>query len=113
MNGSKILKRVGGTLMVIGCIDPLEGSVIILLGSALVSLGLYLEKASKRVFRYWLSVFLLLLVGVIALFGISSVGGIPPLAIWWALLIIPYPIALLMMLGGGIYTLVRFIKSRK
>jgi hypothetical protein len=36
---SRILKVVGGTVMLVGTLDPLEGSLLILPGSGLVALG--------------------------------------------------------------------------
>ena len=73
---SRILKVVGGIAMLVGTLDPLEGSVAILAGSALVALGMYLGGKERRTVLYWTWVFILIAVGVGAMFALSAVGGI-------------------------------------
>ena len=50
---SPVLIVVGVAGMLIGAIDPLEGSIIILPGSALVALGAFLSKSRHRIVFYW------------------------------------------------------------
>ncbi|TFC06037.1 hypothetical protein E3O32_05455 [Cryobacterium mannosilyticum] len=57
---SRILISVGGAAMLIGAIDPLEGSLLILPGSGLVALGVFLGTPDRRVVRYALWVFILI-----------------------------------------------------
>ena len=77
MNGasrwSRILVIVGLVAMVIGVLDPLEGSLVILLGTALVALGALLGKSRHRIFLYWS--FALVAVGVGAMWWLSALGG--------------------------------------
>src|SRR5262252_107521 len=100
---SRILKVVGGILMLVGTLDPMEGSLLILPGSGLVALGAFLGKSERRVIRYWAWVFALVAVGVGALFGLSAIGGIGGTSghsMWWGVLILPYPVGWLMALLG-------------
>ena len=56
--------------MVAGALDPLEGSVVILGGSALAAAGAFFARTR----RYWLQLtaFVLVALGVAALFGLSA-----------------------------------------
>jgi hypothetical protein len=83
--------------MIIGAIDPLEGSVLVVLGSTLLGLSTYLKRD-----LHWKIFFfstMLIFVGVIFLFYVSSLGGFggkSTLSVWWGLLILPYPIGWLL-----------------
>lgn len=112
---SRILIIAGGIAMLLGTLDPLEGSLLLLPGSGLVALGLFVGKAERRLLRYWLWVFILMIVGVGALFGLSAVGGFggtSGLSIWWGLLLLPYPVAWIMGLASAIGVMIRFFKAR-
>ncbi len=112
---SRILKVVGGIAMMLGTVDPLEGSLLILPGSGLVALGVCLSGEDRRTVLYWVLVFILIAVGVGALFGLSAVGGIGDKSghsTWWGLLILPYPAGWLMALVGALIALVRWFKGR-
>ena len=102
--------------MLLGTLDPLEGSVLILLGSGLVALGMYLGAKERRTVLYWTWAFVLIAVGVGAMFALSAYGGIGGRSghsMWWGLLILPYPAGWLMALAGGVAGLVRFFKGRR
>jgi len=89
---SRILYITGIVAIIAGALDPLEGSVIILAGSALITLSTFLTKDRHR--KIFLISFLLIALGVFFLFLISSrggFGGTSALSWWWGLLIIPYP----------------------
>ena len=112
---SRILAAVGGIAMLLGTLDPLEGSLLILPGSGLVALGMYLGGKDWRTVRYWTWAFILIAIGVGALFGLSAVGGIGGKnghSMWWGLLLLPYPAGWLMALAGAISALIRFFKAR-
>lgn len=112
---SRILKVVGGIAMALGTLDPMEGSLLILPGSGLIALGMFLGGSDRRTVHYWTWVFILIAVGVGVLFGLSAVGGIGGKSghsMWWGLLLLPYPAGWLMALAGGIAGLVRFFKAR-
>jgi hypothetical protein len=90
---SHLLVIIGLVAMIVGAIDPLEGSVVILGGAACVALGASLAH-SHYAHRLWWSVVLVLL-GVAALWGFSAVGGIggnTGRSNWWALTFLPLPL---------------------
>lgn len=112
---SRILKVVGGIAMLLGTLDPLEGSVLILPGSGLVALGAYLSGKDRRTVLYWTWAFILIAVGVGAMFAVSAGGGIggkSGRSMWWGLLMLPYPVGWLMSLAGGVVALVRLLKAK-
>jgi hypothetical protein len=96
-NWKHIIYIFGIIAMIIGAIDPLEGSVLVVLGSALLGLSTYLKR--DRHWKIFLSSTLLIFVGVAFLFYFSSLGGFggaSKLSVWWGLLILPYPIGWLL-----------------
>lgn len=112
---SRLLKIVGGTAMLVGTLDPMEGSLLILPGSGLVALGVLLGGGDRGAVLYWVWTSILIVVGVGALFGLSSIGGFGGTSgrsMWWGLLIMPYPIGWLMALAGAVVALMRFLKGR-
>jgi hypothetical protein len=112
---SRILFVVGSVAMLIGILDPLEGSLIILPGSALALLGVALGKRERRVLIYWVWVFALIGVGVGALFALSSVGGFGGTngrSMLWGLTILPYPIGWIMGVRGIVVKIVEVLKAR-
>jgi len=107
MNGaarwSRILVIVGLVAMLIGAIDPLEGSLLILPGTGMVALGALLGNSRHRILLYWS--FVLAAAGVSALWGLSTLGGFggsSGRSKWWALAILPYPVGWIMGLLGAI-----------
>lgn len=100
---SRILGIAGFVAMLVGAIDPLEGSVVILAGVALAASGARLGMSRHRKLLYW--AFGLTLVGVGAVWGLSVVGGIggnTGRSIWWALTIAPYPVGWILGIIGGL-----------
>jgi len=94
---------IGSIGLLAGGLDPMEGSVLILIGSGLVALGTFLGQGERRLIRYRALVFLLLAIGVAALWGLSAVGGIggkSGLSMWWGLLLLPYLIGWPMAIVG-------------
>lgn len=112
---SRILISVGGIAMLLGAVDPLEGAVLIVAGSAAVLLGFWLGRWPRTIVVYWLWVFVLIAVGVAAAFALSAAGGIggtTGLSLWWGLLILPYPVGWVMAVAGAVYLLIRYLKTR-
>ena len=100
---SRVLVIAGSIGMVAGAIDPLEGSIIILPSSGLVALGTYFSQSERQFTAYRIWVFILIAIGVGAMWGLSSVGGIggdSGRSMWWGVLILPYLIGWSMGIWG-------------
>ncbi|MDF2774211.1 MAG: hypothetical protein K0S86_3708 [Geminicoccaceae bacterium] len=90
---SKLVSVFGGVGLVMGSLDPMEGSALILPGSALLALASYLGREDRRLVAYRTWSFVLVALGVGALFGLSAMGGVggsSGRSAWWALLFLPY-----------------------
>lgn len=90
---SKLVSVFGGVGLVVGSFDPMEGSALILPGSALLALASYLGREDRRLVAYRTWSFVLVALGVGALFGLSAMGGVggsSGRSAWWALLFLPY-----------------------
>lgn len=102
----RILIIAGLVTMVIGLIDPLEGSLVILPGTVLAALGAWFGKRPHRALLYWGAA--LVAVGVAALWGMSAMGGIggsTGRSMWWALILLPYPVGWVLGLVGAVRAL--------
>lgn len=100
---SKILTIAGGIGMAIGAIDPLEGSLLILPGSGLLALGARLGLAERRAVACKVWAFILIAIGVGAMWGLSVVGGFGGTSgrsSWWGLMMLPYLIGWSMGVWG-------------
>ena len=100
---ARFLTIAGYIAMLVGALDPLEGSLLILPGSGLVALGAFLGKKERRLIAYRAMVFLLVAVGVGSLWWLSSVGGFGgpgERSMWWGSLILPYLIGWSMGIWG-------------
>ena len=112
----RILIVVGSIAIAIGALDPLEGSFVILPGSAMVALGAYLAQTRTRKLAYW--AFILIAVGFTGLIILSAFGGIGGNApvfrsTWWGLLVMPYyPVGWLTGLVAVMLTLTELFKGR-
>ncbi len=102
-----ILYTIGVVAIILGAIDPLEGSVIILAGISLIAFASHKRMSSYKE-RFFLS-FILILFGVASLWYLSSIGGFgatSELSWGWALLIIPYPV-------GWLLAIISIFQKRK
>jgi hypothetical protein len=84
INWKKIIFITGVAAMIIGAIDPMEGSVVIVAGSALLALSTYFLKDRDR--NLFLAGLILIALGVYFLFYFSILGGIggkSRISIWW------------------------------
>jgi hypothetical protein len=100
---SRMLTIAGSIAMVAGAVDPLEGSLIILPGSGLVAFGMFLGQRERRVVAHRVLAFILIAVGVGAMWGLSAAGGLggsSGRSMWWGLLILPYLIGWSMGIWG-------------
>ena len=93
----------GLTTMVLGAVDPLEGSIVIAVGSVLVALGTP-RRESRVGGRVWLAC-VLIIVGVAALWIMSDFGGVggsTGRSMWWLLVVAPFPVGwILGLIGAG------------
>jgi hypothetical protein len=100
---SRILILVGSIAMLLGAVDPMEGSLVILPGSGLVAIGTFLGQSQRRLLAYRVGVFILIAIGVGAMWALSSVGGFgghSGRSMWWGVLILPYLIGWSMGIWG-------------
>ncbi len=107
----RILVIAGGIAMLAGALDPLEGSVVILVGSGLVTLGTFLGNPERSLLVYWICIFVLIAVGVGAMFALSAMGGFGGTSgrsMWWGVPILPYPVGWIM---GMVSLSARLIRS--
>jgi len=110
-NWPRFLVIAGGIAMLAGALDPLEGSVVILAGSGLVALGTFLGDSGRRLLVAWIWIFLLIAIGVGAMFGLSAMGGFGGTSgrsLWWGVPILPFPVGWIM---GMVSLAARLIKS--
>jgi hypothetical protein len=101
---TRSLIGVGLICMAIGAIDPLEGSFLILFGTALATLGSIVGKSQYSRLLSWS--FALVAIGVGAMVALSASGGIGGSSgnpLWWGIFILPYPIGWAFgFISGGI-----------
>ena len=111
INWTHTLYIFGVIALIIGALDPLEGSVVIVIGSALIALSTYLTR-----YKHWklfLTASILIFFGVSFMFYLSSLGGIggkSELSLWWRLLILPYPIGWVISI---VLLVIRALKRKK
>lgn len=102
----RVLIWAGLILMLIGAVDPLEGSFLILFGLALALTGACHEKSSQRKTLAW--ALGLVVFGVAVMFGVSAVGGFggsTGRSMWWALTLVPFPVGWVMGIAGAVKAL--------
>ena len=89
----------GLAAMVVGCLDPLEGSVLIVAGAVLEAVaGRF---GASRHTRQAVLALVLVAIGVAAMFALSAVGGVggrTGRSAGWALVILPYPVGAILAL---------------
>jgi len=89
----RFLRIAGFIMMLVGAIDPMEGSLLILPGSGLIALSVFLGHEQRWIVFYRMLLFFLILIGVTALWVLTIEGGFggdTGLSIWWGLLFVPY-----------------------
>jgi hypothetical protein len=94
---------VGLVGLVVGAIDPLEGSVVILIGSAMVAFGTHLDGSRYRRVAAW--GFALVLIGFSVMLTVTAVGGVggsTGRSPWWATLVTPFAVGWVLGLVAGV-----------
>lgn len=95
----KVLFIIGIVAIIIGVLDPLEGSAAILAGSFLIASSMYFLK--DKYWKLFLVGFILIAFGVFFMFYFSSLGGFggnSKLSWWLISLIVPYPLGWLLII---------------
>ena len=108
---TRIFYIIGIIALIIGALDPMEGSVVIVAGSAAITFSTYLSK--DKHFSMFLSTTIMIIFGVSSLFYLSSLGGFggsSTLSSWWGILILPYPIGWLINI---ILLIIRWKQNKK
>ncbi|MFO0787818.1 MAG: hypothetical protein U0805_00070 [Pirellulales bacterium] len=109
-----VIVLIGFVGMLLGATDPLEGSLVVLPSCAVVALGAYL--GHSRAGRLNCLALAFVAVGVTFLFILSAMGGLggnTGRSMWWALVLLPYPIGWLLGVAGAVLALVEFWKRRQ
>ncbi|MEN6365629.1 MAG: hypothetical protein ABFC88_02310 [Thermoguttaceae bacterium] len=108
---SIVLVIVGLLAMLVGAIDPLEGSFVILPGSAFVAAGAFLGKSRYRMLLFWACVLIAAGVGAMVIFtAMGGIGGHSGRSLWWGLLVLPFPVGWIIGLVGAILKLIESFK---
>ena len=111
MKWTGVIYIIGVIALIIGILDPLEGSIVITVGSILVALSTYLTR--DRYWKTFLISSIMIVFGVSFLFYLSSLGGFggnSKLSWWWGILILPYPFGWLIAI---ILLIARSVKKKK
>ena len=77
---------------------------------------MFLGGGDRNVLLYWTAAFILIAVGVGAMFALSTfgdLGGEGAPSIWWALLMLPYPVGWLMAVARGVAGLIRLVRTKR
>jgi hypothetical protein len=102
--------KIGIALIVLGSLDPMEGSILINIGSILLAISGFIL---GRRWKWWsLIASISITIGVISLWSVSSLGGFDPETEWWWLLaILPYPVGWLGILGFMLSSLIQHLRK--
>ena len=99
----RFLLIAGYIAMLVGALDPMEGSLLIIPGSGLVALGTILGHEQRWIIIYRMLLFFLIVIGVTALWVLTVQGGFggdSGRSIWWGLLFVPYLVSWSMGIWG-------------
>jgi len=110
---SRILSVIGVVALLIGALDPLEGSLVIVPATVVIALSAYLARSRFRRLAYW--GFGLTAIGVGWMFIISALGGFggeTGRSMWWALTLLPYPVGWILSVITGVRLLIEWNRSR-
>jgi len=104
-----IMYVIGVIAVIIGALDPMEGSLVIAGGSILIALSSFMTNDRYR--NLFMTTAAMILIGVSCLWYISSLGGFDPkLEWWWIAMILPYPLGWLITI---ITLIIRAVKRLK
>jgi hypothetical protein len=94
--------KIGIALVLVGSLDPMEGSLVINVGSIVIAICTWIQ---NNRWKWWsFAATTLITVGVVSLWTVSSFGGFEPETEWWWLCaILPYPVGWLATLMVFVY----------
>jgi hypothetical protein len=113
--GSRILLIAGFVCMLVGAVDPLEGSLLILPGAGMVGLGGFLGASRYRKLLGWAVA--LVAAGVGALWVLSAFGGIrlhegdTGHSMAWGVFLLPYPAGWILGVVGATLALAESFRN--
>lgn len=100
---TRVLAIAGLVLMVLGALDPLEGSLAILGGAVMAAVGASIGGSRHRTLL--IRALMLVLIGIALMFGLTAMGGLggdTGRSMWWALVLLPYPAGWIMGIVGSV-----------
>lgn len=106
------LELLGCIAFLLGVLDPLEGSPVILGGSVLLVASLWVGGAERAKKMYWTGVCAAISFGVFWMFVMTMAGGIGGTSrhsVWWGVLLLPYPLGWI----AGLVGIAREVKEWK
>jgi hypothetical protein len=95
---TRALGVAGFIAMLVGAVDPLEGSVLIVPGSGLAALSAFLTHEKRSLVAHRTVVFILIAAGVAAMWGLDAFPG--GRSMWWDVLLLAYPAGWVMAVWG-------------
>jgi hypothetical protein len=99
--------------MLIGAIDPLEGSIVILVGIGLAALNASLNRSDQKKILCWgLGLTVAGIGAMVALSAVGGIGGKSGRAMWWGLFVLTYPIGWILGLIGVIRMLIESFRGK-
>ena len=111
----RILLIAGFVCMLVGAVDPLEGSLLILPGAGMVGLGAFLGTSRYHKLLCWAVV--LVAAGVGALWVLSAFGGIrlhegdTGHSMAWGVFLLPYPAGWILGVIGAVLALAESFRN--
>lgn len=107
----RALRILAVALLLLGALDPMEGSVLIAVGSLMLALQVRMSGDARRTLYFTTA--LMILVGVFFLFFFSSRGGLVKgqLSVWW-ILMLPYPVGWMITVSSLLDTSIRKRRGR-
>ena len=112
----RILFTLGVIALIVGAADPLEGAALILIGSGMVAFSTWLNRQAHRILVYRAWLFGMIAFGVSAMFVMSAMGGLGGKtghSMWWALVLLPYPIGWLLEMANLIARGIEHVRHRQ
>jgi hypothetical protein len=107
----RVLRILAVILLIVGALDPMEGSILIAAGSILLALQVHLSNDLRK--RLFITASGMVISGVFFLFVFSSLGGFGKgyISWWWGLLVLPYPVGWMITLISLLDTSIRRKRS--